>query len=60
MVSPQLPMRMWCAVRICGSRLMEAASNTNLLELKCQCLVCCINQFFTSIKGQRSERVLLS
>lgn len=56
----ELPPRKWCAVMARASQLTGATSNTNLLKLKIQYLVCCINQLFTFIKGQRSGTVLFS
>lgn len=50
----------WCAEIVHGSQMTGATSNTNLLKLKIQYLVCCINQLFTFIKGQRSGTVLFS
>lgn len=52
----ELPTRMWCAVRVHGSWLTGAPSNTNLPELEFPCLVCCIDKFFTIIKHQRPVR----
>lgn len=52
----ELPVRMWCAVRVHGFWLRGAPSNTNLPELEFPCLVCGINKFFTIIKGQRPVR----
>lgn len=54
----ELPPRKWCAEMVHGSQMTGATSNTNLLKLKIQYLVCCINQLFTFIKGQRSGTVL--